>query len=110
MVEVQRKLALPNAQADLEPFSEECEEHGEVDGAGGLVHHRLQVLVSRVLHIGSLCLKTKNSTKRSLLDPDPQVFGLLDPAPLAGGTDPDPSMIKQNSYKNLYFYRFVTYL
>jgi hypothetical protein len=41
--------------ADLEPFSEECEEHSEVDGARGLVHHRLQVLISRVLHIRSHC-------------------------------------------------------
>jgi hypothetical protein len=45
--------------ADLEPFSEECEEHGEVDGAGGLVHHCLQVLISRVLHIGSCYFQTR---------------------------------------------------
>jgi hypothetical protein len=42
--------------ADLKPFSEECEEHGEVYGARRLVHHRLQVLISRVLNIGSLGL------------------------------------------------------
>ncbi len=31
------------------------------------------------------------------MDPDPYVFlGLLNPDPLARGTDPDPSIIKQN--------------
>jgi hypothetical protein len=32
----------------------------------------------------------------------------LDPDPLVTGTDPDPSIIKQNSKKNLDFYCFVT--
>jgi len=35
--------------SSLEPFSEQGEEHGEVDGAGRLVHHALQVVLSRVL-------------------------------------------------------------
>jgi hypothetical protein len=35
-----------------------------------------------------------------LLDPDPD--------PLVKGTDPDPSIIKQKLYKNLYSYCFVT--
>jgi len=33
----------------LEPFPEHCEEHSEVDWAGCLVHHVLQVLVGGVL-------------------------------------------------------------
>jgi hypothetical protein len=37
-----------------------------------------------------------------LLDPDPD--------PLVRGTDPDPSIIKQNSKKNLDSYYFVTVL
>jgi hypothetical protein len=44
--------------------------------------------------------------------PDPHVLGLLDPDsdPLVTGMDPDPdpSIIKQNSKKNLDFYCFVT--
>ncbi len=35
------------------------------------------------------------------------VLGLLDPDPLARGTDPDP-FIKQNSKTNLDYYCFVT--
>jgi hypothetical protein len=34
-------------------------------------------------------------------DPDPYVSGLLDPDPLVRGTDPDPSIIKKKSKKNL---------
>ncbi len=34
--------------------------------------------------------------------------GLPDPDPLVRGTDPDPSIIKQNIKKNLYFSCFVT--
>ena len=41
-----------NQLLTLEPLSEEGEEHGEVDGAGGLVHHALEVLVGRVLAEG----------------------------------------------------------
>ncbi len=37
-------------------------------------------------------------------------LGLLDPDPLVRDTDPDPSIIKQNSKKNLDFYCFVTSL
>ena len=33
----------------LQPLSEQRQEHGEVDGARGLAHHALQVLVGRVL-------------------------------------------------------------
>ena len=33
----------------LKPLSEESEEHGEVDGAGSVAHHILQVLVGWVL-------------------------------------------------------------
>ncbi len=37
-------------------------------------------------------------------------MGLLDPDPLVRGTDPDPSIIKQNIKKNLKSYCFVTSL
>jgi hypothetical protein len=36
--------------------------------------------------------------------PDPYVFGLPDPDPFDKGTDLNPSIIKKNSKKNLYFY------
>jgi hypothetical protein len=37
-------------------------------------------------------------------------LGLPDPDPLVRGTDPDPSIIKENSKKNLDCYCFVTSL
>jgi hypothetical protein len=37
-------------------------------------------------------------------------LGLSDPDPLARGMDPDSSIIKQNSKKNLDFFCFVTSL
>jgi hypothetical protein len=40
-------------------------------------------------------------------DPDPHVFGLLDPDPLVRGMDPDPSITKQK-LKNLDSYCCVT--
>jgi hypothetical protein len=55
----------------------------------------------------------------SVADPDssdPYVLGLMDPDPLVRGTDPasdpdpDPSIIKQNSKKNLDSCCFVTSL
>jgi hypothetical protein len=52
--------------ADLKPFSEECEEHGEVDGAGRLVHHCLQVLISRVLHIGSSLFSNRKTRQKEV--------------------------------------------
>jgi hypothetical protein len=36
-------------------------------------------------------------------------LGLLDPDPLVTCTDPDPSIIKQNSKKNLDSYCFVSF-
>ena len=40
----------PKCITDLQPLSEECEEHGEVDWSRGLVHHGLQVILSGILH------------------------------------------------------------
>jgi hypothetical protein len=46
---------------------------------------------------------------RSVADPDdPNDFGPPDLDPFVRGTDPDPSIIKQNSKRNLDSYCFVT--
>ncbi len=37
----------------------------------------------------------------SVADPDPYVLGLPDPDPLVRGKDPDHSILKENSRKNL---------
>jgi hypothetical protein len=60
----------------------------------------------------------QTSSKTSAADPDPNpdphFLGLLDPDPLVRGmdpdpaSDPDPSITKQNSKKNLDSYCFVT--
>ena len=41
--------ALVTVSTHLEPLPEHGEEHGEVDGAGSLAHHPIQVLLSGVL-------------------------------------------------------------
>jgi hypothetical protein len=51
-------------------------------------------------HFGAVAQGHRIHIFLSLLDPDPLVRG-MDP-------DPDPSIIKQNSKKNLDFYCFVT--
>jgi hypothetical protein len=78
-----------------------------------LQHETVQVTVderkiSNTSTISAVCGQRQAIVSSSLADPDPKpdpsdpyFLGLLDP-------DPDPSIIKQNSKKNLDFYCFVT--
>ncbi len=65
-------------------------------GSNKINNHRLTMQSGFILKPLNIMITERIILLTSVGDPDPYVFGLLDLDPLVRGTNPDPSIIKQN--------------